>query len=409
MPVPNRLAKDAPGRVRSTRKSTLLGWYGVYSDLVGAIYDASLEPKRWPRVLEAIADSLSGTAAALFCIEGPPRRITQFHVAGLTPESKQIYLDRFAAEDPWRRHLGTLPSGQIMTSQDAMPDEALRETPFYREFCVPAGIHHALLGCLFEDPDGSAVFEIFRPAEAEPFAKRERQLLATLFPHLRRAVRIHDRFHDAARARQEAELLLNRLRTAIIFLSQHRQVLWMNAEAERLLSADDRLHMRHGELRARNIDLDRKLRELVRRSCAVARRKEPPKTEVMAIPSNGEYPVVISAIPIADAAAQALHTGTRACCCLVLRPPEQSVAVPMELLQHLYQLTPAEAKLAAALGSGESLRAYADRTAITYETARTILKHSRQKLNVRSQSELIRLIGSLGDSVLIVEDGADPT
>ncbi|MDJ0894332.1 MAG: hypothetical protein QNJ92_04260 [Alphaproteobacteria bacterium] len=402
--MPHRLAKSPPER---TRKSGRTSWYGVYSDLVGAIYDASLEPAHWPRVLESIAESLSGTAAALFCIEGPPARITQFHAAGLPPESKQVYIERFAADDPWRRHLSTLQPGQILTSQDALPDDALRETSFYKEYCVPAGIHHALLGSLFDEPDGSAIFQIFRPAEAEPFTKRERQILGTLFPHLRRAVRIHERFYDATRARHEAELLLNRLRTAVIFLSQHRQVLWMNAEAERLLGTDDRLHVRHGELRARNSDLDRKLRELVRRSCAVARRKEPLNTEVMAIPGNRDMPVVISAIPIVDTAAQALQTGGRACCCLVLRPPEQAVAVPIELLQHLYQLTPAEAKLAAALGSGESLRAYADRTAITYETARTILKHSRQKLNVRSQSELIRLIGSLGDSVLTVEDGPD--
>ena len=61
-------------------------------------------------------------------------------------------------------------------------------------------------------------------------------------------------------------------------------------------------------------------------------------------------------------------------------------------LRSLYELTPAEARLASALVAGESMLAFAQRTAISETTARTHMKHILAKTNTRRQSDLLRII-----------------
>lgn len=61
-------------------------------------------------------------------------------------------------------------------------------------------------------------------------------------------------------------------------------------------------------------------------------------------------------------------------------------------LRRLYELTPAEARLAAALVAGESVQEFAERTDISEATARTHLKHVLAKTDTRRQSDLIRVI-----------------
>src|SRR5262249_46880819 len=64
----------------------------------------------------------------------------------------------------------------------------------------------------------------------------------------------------------------------------------------------------------------------------------------------------------------------------------------IDLLRCHFGLTPAEARLALHLVTGETLRSAALRLSITYETARTSLKNIFRKTGTCRQAELIILI-----------------
>jgi DNA-binding CsgD family transcriptional regulator len=57
-----------------------------------------------------------------------------------------------------------------------------------------------------------------------------------------------------------------------------------------------------------------------------------------------------------------------------------------------YGLTPSETRLALALLEGQSLRAAAAATAISYQTARSQLKQIFAKTGTRRQAELVRAL-----------------
>ena len=77
---------------------------------------------------------------------------------------------------------------------------------------------------------------------------------------------------------------------------------------------------------------------------------------------------------------------------IFITDPEAQTTTPTEMLERLYGLTPAEAKLAALLAHGKSVTEAADELHITQNTARTHLKHIFQKTGVKRQSELVKLI-----------------
>jgi len=70
-------------------------------------------------------------------------------------------------------------------------------------------------------------------------------------------------------------------------------------------------------------------------------------------------------------------------------------APPDRLLREAFGLTPAEARLAARLGSGEDLRAAAERLGVAYETARAQLKAIFGKAQVSRQSEFVALLARI--------------
>jgi DNA-binding CsgD family transcriptional regulator len=71
------------------------------------------------------------------------------------------------------------------------------------------------------------------------------------------------------------------------------------------------------------------------------------------------------------------------------------VPVP-SVLSGLFDLTPAEAKLAASLASGQALKSAAEVSEIKFSTARSYLEKIFRKTGTRQQSELVALLKSAG-------------
>ena len=70
-------------------------------------------------------------------------------------------------------------------------------------------------------------------------------------------------------------------------------------------------------------------------------------------------------------------------------------AVPWCARVRAMGLTPAEARLAEIIGRGHTLRAVAEMSGITYETARAHLRSVFAKLSIRRQADLVVLVTRL--------------
>ena len=71
---------------------------------------------------------------------------------------------------------------------------------------------------------------------------------------------------------------------------------------------------------------------------------------------------------------------------------EQNSVPRTEVLRTIYNLTPSEARLATALGSGVSIKAYAEQTRLSIHYVRWLLKQVEAKTDTRRITDLIRLL-----------------
>ena len=101
----------------------------------------------------------------------------------------------------------------------------------------------------------------------------------------------------------------------------------------------------------------------------------------------GQVPMVLHVIPVRGAARDIF---TQATALLVVMSVDRAV-VP-EVLQGLFDLTPAEARVARGIGQAETVDALADATGVNRETVRSQLKAVLSKTGVLRQQELVSLL-----------------
>jgi DNA-binding CsgD family transcriptional regulator len=107
---------------------------------------------------------------------------------------------------------------------------------------------------------------------------------------------------------------------------------------------------------------------------------------------QGKTPVVIRVLPV-DGAARSPFLGARAV--LVLTDTASRLKVEADLALAVFDLTPAEAKLAARIAVGWSLEQVATELTISRETARRHLKVVFSKTGTHRQGELVALLSLL--------------
>jgi DNA-binding CsgD family transcriptional regulator len=107
---------------------------------------------------------------------------------------------------------------------------------------------------------------------------------------------------------------------------------------------------------------------------------------------ENKRPLVLKALPVPPAA-RSPFLGARAL--LVLNDLEGTAAVNPDMLRKVFELTPAQARLAETLATGSSLETAAIELGVTVETARNHLKAIFNRTGTHRQGELVALLNKL--------------
>lgn len=110
---------------------------------------------------------------------------------------------------------------------------------------------------------------------------------------------------------------------------------------------------------------------------------------------SGQRALIAMAFPLPPERSplQALGTATAL---LVLHDPNSRPQPIQETLCQIFSLSPSEARVATAIGSGETVEEAAIRFGVSVNTVRAQLKQVFSKLGVRRQSELVSLLTRIG-------------
>ncbi len=395
------------------------------ADVVSGIYEAALEPTKWPDALGRLAEEFGAQSAAAFVVDISIAEVGFIAVSGLDPRAIDDYVAHYAQIDPWNEYLGKCPSGRPIVSQAVMDDRAFERTEFYGDFLRRYGIFHAMGGFVMRSGSLAFLCGVQRSRERGAFAPAELQRMRALFPHLERAVRIHRRLVQAGGLKDGMTAALDRMPLAAILADRFGRAVWLNRPAEELVRHADGLRLRDGRIEATvNNGVSAELRRLILGAAAAADSGGGAPHPSAAPAANGDdlprateaggllqlprpwplRPLTVMVTPLAvpgrlaDAALD--FDLARPTALLLISDPERAVQLPANHLARTFGLTGAEAKLAAALATGTSLTDYAGTARITIGTARWYLKQALAKTGAHRQSELVRhvisAVGAMG-------------
>lgn len=350
-------------------------------DLTSRIYEAAVIPQRWLGVLAALAEPVDADGQAIVSISsaGETRHLTspsyeaayrKFAAAG--SKYHNVRPDRAIA----RRHYGFLPDVDLCT------EEELDADPIYRECLRPNGMMWTI-GSLIPSPSMDiAFFDFARRLGTDPFGPRDVLFLDSYRPQLARAALLATRLGILRATAMLAPLSLLGLPGAVV--TDRLKVIAANSEFEQLaprlrLGADDQLWV-SGQASAE------RLRSIVGRDAEQHGGSVP-----FSATEEGEHPLIVHVLPIKREAHDIFAAGSH----LLIGTLVTSPAAPLAgLIEGLFDLTPAEARLARGLSQGIELSGYATDAQISIETARTHLKHIMQKTGTRRQADLMSLLAA---------------
>jgi len=359
--------------------------------LLDLIYDAATEHELWRTVLTEIAD-LTGSEGGILFGQSIGARQVYFDFNGRLNEECNSAYKKDHVLNPWNLGMQSQPVGRVVFSDEIVSLPSLRTTAFYDEVLRPQDVDHNAMAALAAKDGFQAAFNICRTARQGPFGSEERRILEWLMPHLRRSVRLGFRL-DAYRALQQSAFdVLDRVSVGVIVLDRRQRITYLN-EAARALEANGPLVFHNSSLGVLSPSHSQRLGELIRASLLGA------PAGAMSLPKAGDggiLTILVSSVRGQDVARFAdLDMPDAAVLVFVIDPINQN-GVPADWVMDAYGLTRAEAKVALAASSGITVSEAARQLGLSQNTIKTHLRKVFAKTGTGRQSELARLIASVG-------------
>jgi DNA-binding CsgD family transcriptional regulator/PAS domain-containing protein len=308
------------------------------------------------------------------------------------PAALADYAETWYRVDPWlaMAHMFRATCA-VLHGDELVPESELLRTDFFRSWLEPCELRHWLGGTIAREREKLTYVALLRSPGAGAFARFDKLRLRRLLPHLETGLRLGAEPPLPGIGSSIAMDALEHLPFGVIGLDGEGKVRYASSRADEILKQNDGLLLRNGTLRATFNADGARLEELV--ASVLTGRGSPTfnPSGVLAIsrPSGarayvlnvfGHAPDLSVGGPPAAAAVVFIHD------------PEASAVMDGKMLRTLYELTPAEAKLACLLSFGRSVSSAASELGITMNTARTHLKRLYSKTGTSRQSELVHLL-----------------
>ncbi len=365
------------------------------SELIGEIYDCSFNPENWTQALTQVSLAFGAAYTAISLTD--PRNLSS--------------TGRMAAFSPWDAArlrevgdiygvqgvpglaevvMGDIDEPQSTLSQ--MSEEEFHQSEFYLNWVAPQGLREACVTKFVQTHDRMGIMAQITPKNRSIISAEDRQFIALLSPHIRRACMISDLLDHQRIAVRSYQTTLSSLTIPIILTNNLGQITYANSAAENLIADGTIITSLSRKLRVVMQQADHALIEAIKRAA------DGGKTlglRGIGIPLSlpGKTPAIAYVLPLAGEAERSVFGAATSAIFISLTtaisPPPEAALVT------LYDLTPSEARVMCRLGNGVENATIAVQMAISINTLKTHVQRIYQKTNTRKQSEIALLVAGL--------------
>jgi DNA-binding CsgD family transcriptional regulator len=369
------------------RKISIMLNLSDYDRVVSQIYEAALVPAHWDIALTSLINLFGPreweVAMVLWERLDPP--MGRFiGAAGVHDLARSSYLDYFAGQQEWSRRGHEMPIGRVAHSDELIPRDEFRETPFYQHFLQPWGFEVALIGNLDRHDKDHMGIVCPGPPDLDPGDLHE--AIVRLTPHFQRAARISRRIGEADLRAVAATDVLDNSPYCVMALGPNLELLLANSKAQRLLDRGDGFQIVDSRVKADDPATARKLEAMA------AGRSEDRSFTFSATGRVGQK-FLLQALAVSSAQSDQFAARAGGTALMIVGGQRIDISEDaIDALQHGFDLTAAEARLAAFLLEGTGVRGYADARGVSLEAGKYLLKSIYAKTGLSNQTELIALL-----------------
>lgn len=348
--------------------------------IIDRIYAAAAVPEIWEDVLRDVARASAAVAGGLFLRREDAW--TGWRLCDCPDPSD--YFETSAHRSVTTPRLLAMRRNGFVGDHEAFTEADYRADPMITDWAAPLGLFHGAATAIQTPHGDTAIFQFMRRDGEECFEPETIARLDRFRPHLARAAMLSSRWR-LERLRTTVEALQAVGLPAAVVASTGRTPV-ANAAFEAL--SDHVTWLADGRFRFACQSATDLLREATARLGARA----PAAARSFALhAADGGKPAVAHFVPVRGEA-QDLFGGDMAL--LVVTPLGERGQVDLDVVQALFDLTPAEAQVAAALLAGRSVGEIAAAQAVSPETVRTQVKAVLAKSGAGRQAEFVARFGA---------------
>jgi DNA-binding CsgD family transcriptional regulator len=342
----------------------------------------------WP-LGPRIAATLGCESASLSALGGTNGPVEALSLTGNCLAMLPGYIAYYHKHDAWAALGQSQPPDIMVASQDHILDAEFRRTEFYQDHCRPSGTAYVLGAVVNLGPDGArGVIGFHRSETQAQFSAADKHHGALLLPHIRRAMQLRERLVQLDMQQRSMQDATDALGVGVMVVTQEARILSANPLAEALLRHTNGLFVDNHCLSAALPFLHDELRRTIRNAAQAGAGRALQAGGLVRIPHGQAGPLMLSIYPLIARASS--DGGTIPAALIFIADAAAAQPPQRDVLARIYGLTPAEARLFAALLTGERLQDYADRFGISLQTAKTQLGHIFHKTGHSRQSDLVR-------------------
>ena len=358
------------------------------NDVVGLIYECTLDPAQWTAALHAISSFIGGNRVRIFLFDSDSAIETGTRSFGVDRDFN-VAFDRDAetlASIKYGFVIGELDKAltlsEILGVTDGRDVNGLLpyDNRFYREWMEPRGAHDAVAALVIKTPQRFGGMAMTRSAPLPPFGPLEKQKLSLLAPHVRRALTLSDLLEQRTIAHAGFSDVIDALATPIIVVSDSTAIVHANTAAVGYLNARDVVRSNAGALHFVAPEANRQFRAAVRDGLGGG-----PQTIIL--PRVDAPGLIATILPLG---VRNTSSKNRLVAVFIHRTVNEA-QLPGEAFAKLYKLTAAELRVVMLLINGASVAEIAGRLGSAPETVRWHLKNLRTKTGANKSSDLVRL------------------
>jgi DNA-binding CsgD family transcriptional regulator len=308
------------------------------------------------------------------------------------PVERQAYATQHSARNPWFISSIEYRPGRVMTGDELLhPDELLR-TDFYRCHLQHLGLFHRLCGVLNRRGDVVWYVDLLRGPEQPPFDESDKSLFRSILRHVSLSLENHWTLLGAQELNQALRSVMDGLAPAVFVVDSRGRVLLRSARCVDFLQQCPGVTVREGSLSVVSRTEERALLEAISETVHQSSLSAQGGDRVVTVSSPGDpRPAVLLVRPAGKLAVDDSRRQEFAALVVAKSPYEPAHDMRQCAFSRIYELTPAQARLAGLILAGHRLAESAQVLSVSENTVRSHLKQIYQKTGTHGQLDLVRL------------------